>query len=97
VRGRTRFALALIGFVVVATGVIWRRSFGVVRAREQQRLEQQRGTLEAERAKLQRDIRDASSREKLERVAEERLHMHLPSSDSQVIFLKRPPKPRAKE
>jgi cell division protein FtsL len=97
VRGRTRIALALIGFVLVATGVIWRRSFGVVRAREQQRLEQQRGALEAERAKLESDIRDASSREKLERVAEERLHMHLPSSDSQVIFLKRPPQPRAKE
>ena len=53
--------------------------------------------LEAERAKLEGDIRDASSREKLERVAEERLHMHVPSSDSQVIFLKRPAKPRAEE
>ena len=96
-RGRTRIALVLVGFVLVATGVIWRRSFGVVHAREQQRLEQQLGALEAERAKLEGDIRDASSREKLERVAEERLHMHVPSSDSQVIFLKRPAKPRAKE
>lgn len=93
-RGRTRIALVLIGFVLVATGVIWRRSFGVVRAREQQRLEQQRASLEAERARLEREIRDASSRERLGRVVEERLHMHLPSSDSQVIFLKRPARTR---
>ena len=93
-RGRTRIALLLVGFVLVATGVIWRRSFGVVRAREQQRLEQQRGALEAERAKLAADIRDASSRERLGRVAEERLHMHVPSSDSQMIYIERPTRKR---
>ena len=88
-RGRSIVALVLAGFVLVATGVIWRRSIGTARAREQQRLEQQRVALEAERAKLKGDVRDASSRAKLARVAEERLHMHVPN-DSQVIFLKRP-------
>jgi cell division protein FtsL len=89
VRGRSLVALLLVGFVLVATGVIWRRSFGVTRAREQQRMEQERAALEAERAKLEGDIRDASSRARLARVAEERLNMHIPS-DSQVILLKRP-------
>ena len=88
-RGRSLVALLLVGFVLVAAGVIWRRSFGVTRAREQQRMEQERAALEAERAKLEGDIRDASSRAKLARVAEERLNMHIPS-DSQVILLKRP-------
>ena len=91
-RGRSIVALLLVGFVVVAAGVIWRRSYGVARAREQRTLETRRGTLEAERAKLEGDIRDASSRAKLARVAEERLNMHVPS-DSQVIRLPRPPRP----
>jgi cell division protein FtsL len=89
VRGRSVVALVLVGFVLVATGVIWRRSFGNARAREQQRLEQQRGALEAERAKIEGDIRDASSRATLAKVAEERLNMHIPS-DSLVIYLQRP-------
>jgi cell division protein FtsL len=91
VRGRSVVGLVLVGFVLVATGVIWRRSLGTARAREQQRLEQQRGALEAERAKLEADIRDASSRATLAKVAEERLNMHIPS-DSLVIYLQRPAK-----
>lgn len=91
VRGRSVVALVLVGFVLLATGVIWRRSIGTARAREQQLLEQQRAALEAERAKLKGDIRDASSRAKLARLAEERLNMHVPN-DSQVIFLKRAPR-----
>ena len=93
-RGRSIVALLLVGFVVVAAGVIWRRSYGVARAREQRALEQQRAALEAERARLEGDIRDASSRAKLARVAEERLNMHVPS-DSQVIRLPRPTRPKA--
>jgi cell division protein FtsL len=95
VRGRSVVALVLVGFVLVATGVIWRRSFGIARAREQQRLEQQRGALEAERAKLEGDIRDASSRATLAKVAEDKLNMHIPS-DSLVIYLKRQPKTQLK-
>jgi cell division protein FtsL len=87
-RGRSIVALVLVGFVLVATGVIWRRSYGIAHALDQQKLEQQRAALEAERAKLEGDIRDASSRAKLAKVAEERLNMHIPS-DSQVILLKR--------
>ena len=88
-RGRSIVALALLGFVLVATGVIWRRSTGIARAREESRLEQRTSALHAERAKLEGDIRDASSRATLARIAEERLHMHIPN-DSQVILLARP-------
>ena len=96
-KGRSLIALALFGFVLMATGVIWRRSMGMARAREESRLEQRRAALRAERAKLEGDIRDASSRGALARVAEERLHMRVPN-DSQVILLTRPPRvprPRA--
>lgn len=90
-RGRGVVALVLVGFVLVATGVIWRRSYGTLRAREQSTLEQTRSALEAERAKLDGDIRDAASRSRLARVAEERLNMRIPS-DSQVFVVARPPR-----
>ncbi len=90
-RGRSVVFIVLLGFVLVATGVIWRRSTGMARARDESRLEQRRAALLAERAKLEGDIRDASSRASLARVAEERLHMQIPN-DSQVILLTRPPR-----
>jgi cell division protein FtsL len=90
VRGRSFVALVLLGFVLVAAGVIWRRSTGLARARDESRLEQRRAALAAERARLEGDIRDASGRSRLARVAEERLRMHIPN-DSQVIFVARPP------
>ncbi|HEX6535394.1 MAG TPA: cell division protein FtsL [Gemmatimonadaceae bacterium] len=87
-RGRAWVALALLGFVLIGAGVIWRRTAGVARARELQRLEQRRVQLEAERAQLESDIRDLSSRARLAPVAERRLGMHVPS-DTQVIILPR--------
>ena len=91
-RGRSLVALLLLGFVLVSAGVIWRRSLGLARAREESRLDERRVALEAERAKLEGDIRDATSRAKLARIAEERLHMRIPN-DSQVIYLHRPARP----
>lgn len=93
VRGRGIVALVLIGFVLVATGVIWRRSVGVAQAREIQRLEQERADLVARRAALEAEIRDATSRARLARIAEQRLGMRVPS-DSQVITLPRPARSR---
>jgi len=91
VRGRTVVFVSLIGFVVLATGVVWRRSFGVTRARAIASLETRRAALAAQRAKLDGDIRTAVSMEKLGRVAEERLHMRVPG-DSLVITLPRSPR-----
>jgi hypothetical protein len=54
-----------------------------------QRLEQQRADLTARRAALEGEIRDATSRARLARVAEEQLGLRVPS-DSQVITLPRP-------
>ena len=88
-RGRSRVALLLLGFVLVSTVVIWRRSAGIERARELRDLTRARGELLAERARLERDIRDASSRARLVPLAERRLGMHLPA-DSEIVYLVRP-------
>ncbi|MDQ8154151.1 MAG: hypothetical protein P3B98_05765 [Gemmatimonadota bacterium] len=90
-RGRTVVFLSLFGFVVLATGVVWRRSLGVTRARAIEKLEMRRAALAAQRAKLDGDIRTASSMERLGRVAEERLHMGVPG-DSLVVTLERSPR-----
>lgn len=86
-------ALVLLGFVLVATGVIWRRSVGVAQAGKIQTLEQQRADLVARRAAIEGQIRDATSRARLARIAEQQLGMRVPS-DSQVITLPRPQRNR---
>jgi cell division protein FtsL len=85
-RGRVRVAALLVGFVLVASAVIWRRSIGLRDARVVRQLEVERGRLEGEATKLESDIRQLSSRERLGAVAEQRLHMRVPA-DSQVIVL----------
>ena len=87
-RGRSVVALTLLGFVLVATSVIWRRTFAISQTKEVQRLQRMRKDLEAERAQLQRDIREAGSRERIAPLAADRLHMRMPS-DSQVIVIER--------
>jgi cell division protein FtsL len=88
-RGRSIVAIALLGFLLVATGVIWRRSYGIARARELRDLDRRRVQLEAQRAKLESEIRELSSRATLAPIAEQRLYMHVPS-DTQVVILPRP-------
>jgi hypothetical protein len=94
-RGRTVVFLSLAGFVVLATGVIGRRSVGITRARAIEQLETRRAALAAQRAKLDGDIRTATSMEHLGRVAEERLQMRVPG-DSFVVSLHRSPRVAAR-
>ena len=91
-RGR-QLAILLLGFLLVATGVIWRRSYGIARARELTELDRRRVQLDARRAQLESEIRDLSSRAKLAPIAEQRLQMHVPA-DTQVVILPRPPRAR---
>jgi cell division protein FtsL len=86
---RSLIALFLVGFVLVTTGVIARRVAGVRQQREIQALQRKRQALDAERIKLEGAIRDASSRVRLQPIAEQRLNMRIPKPDQQ-IFLTRP-------
>ena len=76
-------------FVLVAAGVVWRRSYGIAQSREIRLLDRERANLVAERAKLESEIRALSGRGKLAEVAEQRLHMRVPN-DSQVVIIPRP-------
>ncbi len=89
-RGRSMVALVLVALVLLASLVIWRRSVGIAGAQEMRELGQTRLQLEGDRARLARDIRAASSREKLVPIAEQRLGMRVPS-DGQMIILERRP------
>ncbi len=89
-RGGRLVALLLVGFVLVATGVIWRRSHGFARARVIRDLERRRQALVATKVQLEGAIRAASSRSRLEPIVRERLQMQVPA-DSQVIYLQRSP------
>jgi cell division protein FtsL len=89
---RSLIALALLGFVFVATGVIARRVYGVREERAIQQLKRTRDALNADRMRLEVTIRDASSRARLQPIAEQRLNMHIPKPDQQVFL---PPPARA--
>jgi cell division protein FtsL len=84
-------ALLLVGFLLLGTGVIWRRAVGQAQALKLQALEARRTQLDAQRAQLENDIRDLSSRAKLAPVAEGRLHMHVPN-DTELVILRRTPR-----
>ncbi len=85
--------MAMIGFVLLAAGVIWRRATGIQHAKEIRALESQLSELEAQRATLREEIRNASSRSVLLPIAQNRLNMHV-AADSQIVILQRPPTPR---
>ena len=93
-KGGRLAALLLVGFFLVATGVIWRRSQGFARTRVLRDLERRRQALVATKAQLEGAIRDASSRGRLEPIVKDRLQMQVPA-DSQVIYLQRTPPPRS--
>ena len=91
---RSVIALALFGFVLVATGVIARRTYGIGQARVLRDLDRKRQALEAERVKLEGEIREASSRARLAPIAEQRLNMHVPSPDQVIMLAPGRPAPR---
>jgi cell division protein FtsL len=88
-RGRTLVALILLGFVLVALSVVWRRTIGIGESKELTDLDTKRVELEGERARLESEIRDASTRQRLGSAVETRLGMHIPA-DNQVVILQRP-------
>jgi cell division protein FtsL len=86
--GRIRLALVLLGFVVTASVVVLRRTYGIAGARELQTMETKRSGLIAERRRLESEIRIESGRAHLQPIAEQRLQMHVPT-ENQVVYLTR--------
>jgi hypothetical protein len=87
-RGRTAIAIGLAGFLVMTTSVVWRRARGSAVAMRLHELGARIGELEAQRARLEGEVRRASSQVELVPRAQ-RLGLRFPS-DSQVIDLADP-------
>ena len=88
VRGRTAIAIGLAAFLLVTTSVVWRRARGTEAASRLHQLGAQVDELQAQRARLDGEVRRASSQMQLvPRV--QRLGMRFPS-DSQVVDLPDP-------
>lgn len=87
-RGRSLVALILGAFILVALAIVWRRTVGISESENLATLDARRVELEGERARLESEIRDASSRQTLGTTAERRLGMHIPT-DKQVVILPR--------
>ena len=90
-RGRSLVALILGAFVLIALAIVWRRTIGIGQSEQLAALDAKRSSLASERARLEAEIRDASSRQNLGTIVERRLGMHVPT-DRQVVIL-----PRARE
>lgn len=91
-KGRHWLMVWLLIFVGVLVAITARQSAGFRTARRLRDLREQRTTLEARRADLERQIRVASSRQVLIPIAERELGLHLPS-DSEFTLLVLPTTP----
>ena len=87
-RGRNVVAILLAAFVLVALAVVWRRTIGIRHSESLTALDARKGQLQGERARLESEIREASSRQRLGEAVENRLGMKIPA-DTQVVILPR--------
>lgn len=84
-KGRHHLLFWLLIFLVVAGGIVARQNTSIAAAGRLSRLREERTTLEARRADLTGQIREASSRRALAPVAEA-MGLHEPS-DSEVNYV----------
>jgi hypothetical protein len=87
-RGRTLIGVILGAFVLVALSIVWRRTIGIGESERLAQLDSRRVALEGERARLEGEIRVASTRQTLGATVEQRLGMHIPT-ENQVMILPR--------
>jgi outer membrane murein-binding lipoprotein Lpp len=87
-RGRTAIAISLAAFLVVTSSVVWRRARGSAAAARLHELGAKVDELQAQRARLEGEVRRVSSQVELAPRAQ-RLGLRFPS-DSQVINLPDP-------
>ena len=85
-QGRKIVFLGLLVFVIVATAVIARRSYGHSDALAVTQLTSRKALLQSERLRLIQRIRDNSSRAVIVPIAEQRLGMHL-ATEGQIVVL----------
>lgn len=92
-KGRSLVAIGLIAFVAITSLVIWRRSVGVAAAKTMAKSLYEKRSLEAQRLRLENDLRDAQTLRRVVPEAERRLGLHV-ASDSQTRVVMDPGKDR---
>jgi cell division protein FtsL len=92
IRGRSIFGMLLGAFIIVTLTVVWRRSVGISESRVIQQLDRKKSDLEGERARLESELRDLTSRQRLGPLVEQRLGMHVPAGRQVVILPRRAPR-----
>ncbi len=88
-RGRQQLALVLLGFLALASVVVWRKSFGFAEGQRVRVLAERRTELDARRTRIEGDIRSTLTLRRLGAIVEKRLGLRVPA-DSQIILLTRP-------
>jgi hypothetical protein len=88
-RGRRVTALVLLTFLVLASGIVWRKSYGFTEGQRLRELTEQRTELDAQRTRIEGDIRSTLTLRRLGAIVEKRLGLRVPA-DSQIILLTRP-------
>jgi hypothetical protein len=88
-RGRRVTALLLLGFLLLASVVVWRKSYGFTEGQRLRELTEQRTELDAKLTRLEGDIRSTLTLSRLGSIVERRLGLRVPA-DSQIIILTRP-------
>jgi cell division protein FtsB len=86
-KGRHWVLLWLVLFLAVTGIVVTRQTSGIRTARRLGQLRLEHRTLDARRAELERQIREASSRDVLSRHAIEALGLHQPGDSELVVFV----------
>ena len=88
-RGRQVTALVLLGFLALASAVVWRKSYGFREGQQLRELTERRTELDGRRTRLEGDIRSTLTLRRLGAIVEKRLGLRVPA-DSQIILLTRP-------
>lgn len=85
-RGTLRFGLAFAALFAALSLVVWRQSRALEVLRVLDGVRSERAILESERTQLQRRIQELEGRERIVRVAGERLGLRTPSASELVIL-----------
>ena len=88
-RGRQLTAIVLLGFLVLTSAVVWRKSYGFTEGQKLRELAERRTELDARRTRLDGDIRSIVTLRRLGAIVEKRLGLRVPA-DSQIILIRRP-------
>ena len=88
-KGRQVMALVLLTFLLLASGIVWRKSYGFTEGQRLRELSERRTELDARRTRIEGDIRSLLTLRRLGATVEKNLGLRMPA-DTQLIWLPRP-------